>query len=345
MRSRVQAAAFFLGSSTLLLVSAGLGIAIGAAPLAWATVLEVVTAKPFGIEGNFSEADSFIVWSVRLPRVLVGALSGGSLAVAGAAMQGLFRNPLADPGVIGASAGAACGAVVAFVAGLAAVSALWLPLASFVGAFGAVFLVYMLATRGGTTPVATLVLAGIACGSFFGAATSLLISMSFADWQVASEVVFWLMGGLDSRSWTHVWIALPFTIAGGGLLLAHSRDLDLMLLGEEAAQSLGVDVERTKRFVLVGASLLTAASVAVSGILAFVGLVVPHIVRLILGPAHRRLLPASMLAGASFLVGCDILARTIHPPGEVRLGIVTAAFGAPFFLWLLHHRRREMGAG
>ena len=335
---------FFAIGGALLALSALLGIAIGTTPISWRIMLEVIGAHLTPFEGTFNQTEDFIVWSIRLPRVLVGMLSGGSLAVAGAAMQGLFRNPLADPGVIGTSAGAACGAVFVFITGLAAQSALWVPLAGFGGAFGAVFLVYALATRGGKTPVATLVLAGIACGAFFNAMTSLLISISFSEWQVASQVMFWMMGGLDSRTWVHVWISLPFTLTGSALILAHSRPLDLMLMGEESARSLGADVEATKRTVLVGAALVTAASVAVSGVLAFVGLVVPHIVRLILGPAHRRLLPASMLVGAGFLVACDIVARTVYAPSEVRLGIVTAAFGAPFFLWLLYTRRREMGA-
>lgn len=339
MRSRVRFGAFLACGAAGLAALGLAGIATGTAPLPWTTILGVVANHVFPVESQHTATEDFIVWSVRLPRVLVGMLSGSSLAVAGAAMQGLFRNPLADPGVIGTSSGAACGAVFAFVAGLAAQSALWLPLASFVGAFAAVFLVYALATSGGKTPVATLVLAGIACGALFNAITSLLISLSFADWQVASEVMFWLMGGLDSRGWTHVWIALPFSLAGTALVLAYSRDLDLMLLGEESAQTLGTDIELTKRVVLVGASLATAASVAVSGILAFVGLVVPHIARLILGPAHRRLLPASALAGAAFLVACDIVARSVYTAAEIRLGVVTAAFGAPFFLWLLRTRR------
>lgn len=339
MNSQVRFGAFLACGAIGLAALALAGIATGTAPLPWTTILGVIASHVFPGESQHTATEDFIVWSVRLPRVLVGMLSGGSLAVAGAAMQGLFRNPLADPGVIGTSSGAACGAVFVFVAGLAAQSALWLPLASFVGAFGAVFLVYALATSGGKTPVATLVLAGIACGALFNAITSLLISLSFADWQVASEVMFWLMGGLDSRGWTHVWIALPFSLAGTAVVLAYSRDLDLMLLGEESAQALGTDVELTKRVVLLGASLATAASVAVSGILAFVGLVVPHIARLMLGPAHRRLLPASALAGAAFLIACDIVARSVYAAGEIRLGVVTAAFGAPFFLWLLRTRR------
>ncbi len=345
MRFRAPLGLFLVGAAAFTALAAIGGIAIGTTSLPWKTVAEVLGARLVGVEGAASPTDDFIVWSVRLPRVLVGMLSGGSLAVAGAAMQGLFRNPLADPGVIGTSSGAACGAVAVFVSGLAAQSALWLPLASFAGAFGAVFLVYTLATAGGRTPVSTLILAGIACGAFCNALTSLLLSLSFADWQVAAEVMFWLMGGLESRTWVHVWIALPFTAAGSALIVAHSRNLDLMLLGEESAQSLGANVEATKRTVLVGASLATAASVATSGVLAFVGLIVPHIARLILGPAHWRLLPGSLLAGAGFLVACDIVVRSVRAPAELRLGVVTAAFGAPFFLWLLHARKPAARGG
>ncbi len=195
--------------------------------------------------------------------------------LSGASLQGLFRNPLAGPGIIGASSGAACGAALALVSGLAIRSALWLPLAGFAGAFSAVILVYAVATRGGRTPVTALILAGIACGAFFNAMVSLLITLRFADWQVASQVLYWLMGGVDSRAWTHVWIALPFGVAGMATILVCSRSLDLLQMGEESAQSLGADLESTKRWVLVGASLLIASSVAVSGVLAFVGLVVP----------------------------------------------------------------------
>lgn len=292
--------------------------------------------------GTFSETEEFIVWSVRLPRIIVGVLSGGALAVAGAALQGLFRNPLAGPGVIGTSAGAACGAVLVLMTGLAAHSALWLPLASFAGGLLALCLAYGMATSGGKTPLTALILSGVACGAFFGAMTSLLISLRFEDWQVASEVVFWMMGGLDSRSWVHVWIALPFVALGAGLVFFRSRELDLMLTGDESAQTLGADAEWTKRTVLVGAAMLTGASVAVSGILAFVGLVVPHMVRLVVGPLHRHLLPLAMLAGGGFLVACDIIARSAFAPAEVRLGVVTSACGAPFFAWLLLTRKPHL---
>lgn len=343
MKHRVRPGPFLVLAAVLVALAGLLGISIGSTPMPWRVVARVMAAHVFDLEGAFTETQDFIVWSVRLPRVLVGMLSGASLAVAGAALQGLFRNPLAGPGVIGTSAGAACGAVLVFVAGLASQSALWIPLSGFAGALGALALVYGIATRGGRTPVTTLILAGIACGAFFNAMTSLLISVSFSEWQVATQVMFWMMGGLDSRSWVHVWIALPFALTGSCLILFRGRSLDLMLMGEETAQSLGADTESTKRTVLVGAGLLTAASVSVSGVLAFVGLVVPHMVRLIVGPAHRHLLPASLLVGAGFLVACDVIARSLFAPTELRLGVVTATFGAPFFVWILLTRRRRMG--
>ncbi len=345
MNQPARPSAFLIVAAIFLVFAGLLGVSIGSTPIRWNVIAQVIASHLWGFEGSFSETEAFIVWDVRLPRALVGMLSGSSLALAGAALQGLFRNPLADPSVIGTSAGAACGAVLVFVVGLASQSVLWVPLLGFAGGFFALLLVYAISTRGGRTPVMTLILAGIACGAFFNAMTSLLISVSFSEWQVATQVMFWMMGGLDSRSWVHVWIALPFTLVGAAVILSCARNLDLMLMGEETAQSLGADTESTKRMVLVGAALVTAASVSVSGVLAFVGLVVPHMVRLIVGPAHRRLLPASMLAGAGFLVACDVIARSVYAPTEIRLGVVTAAFGAPFFVWILRRRSREAESG
>ena len=338
---------FFPVVSVLLVIAACAGVSIGSTDIAWQTVVRTVAGRALpegwiGL-GGVSEADQVIVWLIRMPRVIVAALAGAALAIAGAQLQGVFRNPLADPSVIGVSQGAALGAVIAFVTGLATRSALWLPMTAFIGAFIALFAVYLIATRSGRTPVATLLLAGIAIGALITACASLLISLSFVNWQVASEIVFWMMGGLDSRTWTHVWISLPFLALGTLVSLWHTRELDLMLLGEETSASLGVEVETVKRTILATAALLTGAAVAVSGVVGFVGLVVPHVMRLILGPSHRTLLPASAFSGALFLIVCDLLARTIHPPTEIRLGVVTAAFGAPFFLWLLRRQRKEIG--
>jgi iron complex transport system permease protein len=216
-----------------------------------------------------------------------------------------------------------------------------LPLASIVAALLSLSLVYAIATRGGTTPITSLLLTGIAVGALLTAASSLLISLNIVTWQVAQEIVFWMMGGLDSRTWAHVWLSAPFVLVGFCAALLQARTLDLLLLGEETAQSLGVDIEPAKRLVVATAALLTGASVAVAGLVGFVGLVVPHAVRLLLGPGHRNLLPASAIAGAAFVILCDLAARTVRPPAEVRLGVVTALCGAPLFLMLLIRRLRE----
>jgi iron complex transport system permease protein len=202
--------------------------------------------------------------------------------------------------------------------------------------------VYTIATRGGSTSITTLLLTGIAVGSFLTAMSSLLISMNIVTWQVAQEIVFWMMGGLDSRTWAHVGISAPFVLVGLGAAMFQTRTLDLLLLGEEAAVSLGVDVEPAKRLLVATSAILTGASVAVAGLVGFVGLIVPHAVRLLLGPSHRTLLPASAVAGAAFVILCDLAARTVRPPAEIRLGVVTAMCGAPLFLMLMIRRFREV---
>jgi iron complex transport system permease protein len=332
--------AFLLGLFVVL------GIGAGSVSIAPEIVVRVLLAQilPVGwVEtAQVSEAQQVIVWLVRAPRVVVAALVGASLALAGAQMQGLFKNPLASPDIIGTSAGGALGAVLAFAAGLAARSLFYLPVFAFVGSFVALFAVYFIATRRGRTPIATLLLAGIALGALIGAAISFVITSTSVRFEVAQEILFWLLGGLDNRTWAHVWIALPCVLLGTLISIFYTRELDLLLAGEEVALSLGVEVEQTKRILLTVTALLTGAAVAVSGVVGFVGLIVPHIVRQFLGPRHGTLLPASALTGAAFLVAADLLARTLLRPEEIRLGIVTAAFGAPFFLYLLLRHRREV---
>ncbi|MDZ7730461.1 MAG: vitamin B12 ABC transporter permease BtuC [Natrialbaceae archaeon] len=278
-----------------------------------------------------------IVTKIRLPRILLGATVGLSLAVAGTVMQGFFRNPLADPSIIGVSSGAAAGAVavLSFPFLMPTDS---LPVAAFIGALGTAFLVYAIATRGGRTPVATLLLAGIAVQSFLGALISYMLVHSGENLR---QAVVWLMGHLHASTWDDVRFALPVILVGTVILGAYVREMNVLLLGEEEAHHLGVNVERTKLVLLAIASLVTAAGVAVAGVIGFVGLVVPHIMRLLVGPDHRILLPTSALAGAAFLVASDTLARA--GPVEVPVGIVTAAVGAPFFLFLLTRREvREL---
>ena len=276
-----------------------------------------------------------IVMQVRLPRILLGAIVGFGLTAAGTVMQGFFRNPMADPSIIGVSSGAATGAVAFIVFPVAVPFWLGLQGSAFVGALIAAFGVYAIATRNGRTPVATLLLAGVAIQTFLGAVISY---MQLQAEESLRQVVGWLMGHLANSTWSEVSatvVAVPLLYL---VLLAYARDLNVLLLGEEEARGLGIEVERTKRVLLAVSSLITAAGVAVTGIIGFVGLVVPHIMRLLVGPDHRVLLPTAALAGASFLVAADTVARL--GSAEVPVGIVTAAIGAPFFLFLL--RRREV---
>ncbi|MXR52882.1 vitamin B12 ABC transporter permease BtuC [Halovenus sp. WSH3] len=296
-------------------------------------VPDVTYAQPFDLA--VAPTDEIIVQEIRLPRILLGAIVGFALATAGTVMQGFFRNPMADPSIIGVSSGAAVGAVATIAFPLAL--PFGLQTAAFVGALVAAFGVYLVATEDGRTPVATLLLAGLAIQTFLGAVVSYMLLYSGESLE---EAILWLMGHLRFSSWSDVEATLPVTVVTFAVLLVYARDLNVMLLGEEDADALGIEVERTKRILLAGASIITAAGVAVTGVIGFVGLIIPHIMRLIVGPDHRILLPTSALAGAIFLVAADTLARS--GPAEVPVGIVTAAVGAPFFLFLL--RRREVHA-
>ncbi|MCS7024293.1 MAG: iron ABC transporter permease [Bryobacteraceae bacterium] len=331
-----------LPAFALALVAA---VAIGSTPLAWSVVLQCA-AKLLLPQGwvdtsQVTKADEVIFWMIRFPRVIVAALVGAGLATAGAIMQAIFRNPLAEPGLTGAGAGAVLGAVVAFVMGWSTQAPSSLPACAMAGSLLALAVVYFMATRGGVTPMASLLLAGIATTSLLSAISSLLLSLNIVNWQIAQEIVFWMMGGLDARSWTHVWLCGPFVLFGGLVALLYSPELDLLQQGEEVAASLGVNVEKTKRIFILTAAVLTGASVAVAGMVGFVGLVAPHAVRLLLGPSNRTLLPASALCGALFLVLCDLMARTAHPPVELRLGVITSLAGGPLFIALLLRRHQE----
>ncbi|MDG5777685.1 vitamin B12 ABC transporter permease BtuC [Haloarculaceae archaeon H-GB2-1] len=275
--------------------------------------------------------DETIVRQIRLPRILLGAVVGFALASAGAVMQGFFRNPMADPSIIGVSSGAAAGAVATIAFPLAL--PLDLQAAAFLGALVTAFGVYVIATDAGRTPVATLLLAGVAVQTFLGAVISFMMLQTGRSLE---QAVFWMMGHLHNSSWEEVEVTLPLALLAFAVLFTYRRDLNVLLLGEEDAQTLGIDVERTKRVLLALSSVITAAAVAVSGVIGFVGLIVPHMLRLLVGPDHRILLPTSALAGATFLVATDTLARS--GPAELPVGVVTAALGAPFFLYLLRNR-------
>ena len=290
---------------------------------------------------EFGRTEQLVIEQIRLPRIIVGAAVGMALGIAGATMQGLFRNPMADPGIIGVSAGGALGAVVAIATGLTGLFFLALPVFAFVGAMAAAFVVYGIAVVGGHFSMATLLLAGVAVNAFLGAVVSAII-LFLPDNEALREILFWLAGGLDSRSWEHVRIAGPLIIGSAVILLLMARDLNLLMLGDDEARSMGVRVGATRIVLLAAAALATGAAVAVSGTIAFVGLVIPHILRLLLGPDNRVLIPMSALGGAAFVILADTVARMIIEPAEFRVGVLTAFVGAPFFILLLIKNKRQV---
>lgn len=310
-----------------------------------ATVGSVSLSPPelLGALGLGPRADATartIVLQIRLPRIALAATVGAALAGAGTVFQGLFRNPMADPYIIGVSAGAALGATAAIVLNVSfailGVSAV--TLLAFVGALLVTLLVYRLAWFRGDVVVEHLLLAGVAVGAFLAAIISALQLLGGESLQ---QVLFWLMGGFSGRTWDHVGLAAPYVVAGFIVAAVLARDLNLLVLGDETARALGVQTNRVRALLIAAGSLMAAAGVAVSGLIGFVGLVVPHLMRLLVGPDHRRLLPVAALAGALLLLLADTVARTIAPPTEIPVGIVTAALGAPFFLFLLRRHRRR----
>ena len=333
-----------VGSSVLLLLvlaTALASLSLGPVNIPVDHVASIILSF-LGLDfATFGRTEQLVIEQIRLPRILVGALVGMALGVAGATMQGLFRNPMADPGIIGVSAGGAVGAVVAIASGMASLFFLALPAFAFVGAVGASFLVYGIAAVGGRFSMATLLLAGVAVNAFLGAIVSAIIIL-LPDNGALREILFWLAGGLDSRSWEHVRIAAPLILGGTAVIVVMARDLNLLTLGDDEARSMGVRVGLTRVSLLTAAALATGAAVAVSGTISFVGLVTPHILRLVLGPDHRVLIPMSALGGAVFVVLADTVARTIIQPAEFRVGVLTAFVGAPFFIFLLIRNNRQV---
>lgn len=320
----------------ILILSIIISTTVGSVDIPLKDVL--MTLTNFNASG-IGSIDEMIILQIRLPRIILAVLVGSALAVAGVVMQGLFKNPMADPYIIGISSGAALGASSTIVLGITVFGLYTISSMAFLGAIISSFVVYNIARVGGKVPVGTLLLSGIALASFLSAITAL---MTYLAGEKLHQIIFWLMGGLWNANWNQVMIAFPVICFGIIAVYIFARDLNIMLLGEEPAQHLGIEVESLKRIMLIIASLITGVAVSVSGIIGFVGLIIPHIVRILVGPDHRILIPASTLTGAIFLVWADTLARTIIAPTEIPVGIITALFGAPFFIYLLRRKKREM---
>ncbi len=315
-----------------VVVSFSLSLMVGPASVGAGTLWTLIQGGDGGTAG-------LILQEVRLPRALLGLLVGASLGLSGAALQGYLKNPLAEPGLIGVSSSAALGAVVVIHYGLAGAFAMALPLGGMVGALLGMLIVQRLAGRHGGT--LSLILAGVAVSAFAGALTSLALNLSGNRWAML-EIVFWLMGSLENRSMEHLWLAAPFMLAGWGVLFALRRPLDALTLGEDAARSLGFRIGRVRWLLVVGTTLSVGAATAVTGAIGFVGLVVPHLLRPWVAHRPGMLLPASAMGGAIMLLLADTLVRVAAPASELKLGVMTALLGAPFFLWLILKLKRSL---
>ena len=342
---RSRQARFLIAMLAVLLVVVALfSLTAGASQASSWSVLKSLFSSQVDPNDLAAQRDHIIIFDIRLPRIVLGILIGASLAVSGAVMQGLFRNPLADPGLVGVSSGASLGAIMIIVLGgtflapvLSVLGMYTLPLAAFIGGLATTLILYRVATRRGRTSIATMLLAGIALGAMSGAFSGVLVYI--ADDRQLRDLTFWGMGSLAGATWIKILTAGPIialTLVAAPFL---ARGLNALALGESTANHLGLPIQRIKNTAIVLVAAATGASVAVSGGIGFVGIVVPHLLRLSIGPDHRYLLPASALLGASMLLLADAVSRTVVAPAEIPIGIVTAFVGAPFFLWILLRRR------
>lgn len=308
-------------SLVILAILAAASLAYGDLPLGPSRIWAGLTHQ--------DELASVVLYQMRLPRMAVAMLAGAALSAGGLVMQAYFRNSLASPGLLGVSSGGAAGAVLAIYCGWAAISIWTVPLLAITGSFAALFGILLLVRRGASTE--RLLLAGVALNALLGAVTSYVLSQQTSLYERNTQILFWLLGGLEDRTWEHVLIALPI-VPAAAFLWPLGRQMDLLSVGAQEAQSLGVDVPKLRRSLLGLSAVLTAVATAVAGTVGFVGLIVPHILRLIVGPEHRRLVPLCLVGGAAFVLACDLVSRC---SGGIRLGIITSLIGGPFFLWLL----------
>lgn len=343
-KARIRTGSLLIVLVLLFFFTVAAAVVLGAAPIPLKSVALTLLSTFTGHEGLLQEAgitdvQRDIILRLRLPRIMLAAVVGASLSLAGAVFQALFRNPMADPYVLGVSSGAALGAASAILLSnnlfFAVFSAV--PLFAFVGGVLTIALVYSMSRIGKVVPVMTLLLAGIAVSSFLSALVSLLTYFAGED---LHQIVFWMMGGISRAYWSGIAAILPYVIVAFCFIFYYTRELNILLLGEETAKHLGVNTERAKKVLLAAASLLVASAVSNAGIIGFVGLVVPHFIRLVAGPDHRILLPASALLGANMLIAADTLARNIIAPAELPVGIITSMVGAPMFIYLLKKRKK-----
>jgi iron complex transport system permease protein len=337
--SRLSVAEIACGVA-FLIVAILSAMVVGPADLPIGSVLAAIAAKIplLGIHSNLRGDNSLILWQIRAPRVALGGVVGATLALSGASYQGVFQNALADPYLLGVAAGAGLGATIAIAIAHVGVGATLglLPLAAFIGATVAVSATYVLGRSGGTRRTQSLLLAGVAVGSFL---TAIQTFVQQRAEPTLEQVYSWILGGLSTANWQQLELILPYVALAGAVLLSCRRLLDVLAVGDEEAQSLGVNPRRVRLFVVIAATLATAAVVSVSGLIGFVGIIVPHAIRLVVGPSYRRILPLSVLFGSGFLILADLLARSVLSPAEVPLGVVTAGLGAPFFLIVLHNAK------
>lgn len=337
-RSRTRA---IISMAIALVVVAAVCVTIGSVPIPlWTTLAVVLNKLPFvHISPTWPAGTETIILEMRLPRIVLAGLVGSALGTAGATYQGLFRNPLADPYLIGVAQGASLGAVIGFLLPItgAFLGVGIVPIFAFAGALVSTAIVYLLARQGKSLPVTTLILAGVALGALIQSIVSYLV---ISSGEKMHGIVFWWMGSFSLSQWADVRMVLPYIVLGTGIILLYARPLNIMQLDEEQAQQLGVNVEKMKVVLLSAATLITAAAVSFVGTIGFVGIIIPHAVRLIWGADYRYLLPLSVLSGATFMIIADLLARTVIAPTEIPVGVITALCGAPFFLYLLRQRRK-----
>jgi len=316
----------------------------GSADITFNQFMAIILNKIPFLRENFQSQEiikshEIIIWNIRLPRIILAGLVGMALSVVGAVFQGIFKNPMADPYVIGISSGAALGATITIVSGLSSsfFGFAFITIGSFLGATFTVFLVYKIAKAGTKLPTVTLLLSGIAISQLWSSLNSIL--MIFNKDKI-EKIIFWVMGSISAASWRQVLLVFPVVIIGSGILYIFSRDLNVMLMGDETAKTLGINTEAIKKILIAVCSLIIGTVVSVSGLIGFVGLIIPHIIRLLIGPDHRLLIPFSALGGTIFLITCDTISRTLLAPSEIPVGAVTALFGTPYFIYLLDKHKK-----